>query len=75
MKLSYCKKHTSINLILGFIWLANAVIQTFIGEAKWYDYVWFVFAAVYFAIFFYQKKAKYLSLENRTLKENWPFGE
>jgi hypothetical protein len=75
MKIAYRKKYNNINFFFGTIWLATAIIQVNDGLVKWYDYVWFVLSAVYFAVYFYQKNEKYLTIKNGILKENWPFGK
>ena len=42
---------------------------------NWFDYGWFVFSGIYLIIYFYQKKEKYLTLENGFINQNWPFGK
>lgn len=75
MKIAYRKKHVNVNLLVGTIWLACAILHVYDGQAKSYDYVWFLFAATYYAIFFYKKNQQYLTIENGFLKENWPHGK
>lgn len=76
MKIHYKKKQMNLNLILGLIWLVNGVFQTVFNEGiKWTEYFWFVISAFYLIIYFYQKKEKYLTIENGIVKQNWPFGK
>lgn len=76
MKIRYKKKQVNLNLFLGIIWLANGIIQTVINEnSYWFDYIWFLLSGFYLVIYFYQKKEKYLTIENGIIKQNWPFGK
>jgi len=76
MRIPYKKKQININLILGIVWLVNGIIQVMLNEnPNWLEYSWFVLSAFYFAIYFYQKKEKYLTVENGIIKQNWPFGK
>ncbi|MEY8022155.1 hypothetical protein AB8P51_15055 [Muriicola sp. SD30] len=74
MKINYSKRYVNGYLIAGILYLALAV---FLGyyRAHPLNYIWFLFAAVYLAIHFYQKKEKYLTIENGVLKVNLPYGE
>ena len=75
MKIPYKKKQLNINLILGIVWLINGFIQTFFDEKlRWYNFGWFILSAIYFIIYFNQKTKNYLTIENGTIKENFPFG-
>lgn len=65
-----------MNLIFGSIWLIYGIIKVNIDETpNWIDYGWFVFSAIYFGTYFYQKKEKYLTIENEVLRINSPFGK
>ena len=76
MRIRYKKKQVNVNLFLGLIWLANGIVQTGFNEnVGWYNYFWFLFSGIYLIIYFYQKKEKYLTLENGIIKQNWPFGK
>ena len=44
-------------------------------DVNWFDCAWFCFSAIYLIMYFYQKKEKYLTLENGIIKQNWPFGK
>ena len=76
MRIQYKKKQVNLNLFLGLIWLANGIVQTAFNEnAGWFDYFWFLLSGLYLIIYFYQKKEKYLTIENGIIKQNWPFGK
>jgi hypothetical protein len=76
MRIRYKKKQVTLNLFLGIIWLVNGIIQTVINESpNWFDYIWFLLSGFYLLIYFYQKKEKYLTIENGIIKQNWPFGK
>ncbi|PKH69024.1 hypothetical protein CXF59_01785 [Flavobacterium sp. ALD4] len=76
MKIGYKKRQMNINLILGLIWL----VWFFIGiltkdKLNWTDYGWIVISVMYLSGYFYQRKNKYLTIENGFIKENSPFGK
>ncbi len=74
MKIPYKKKQLILNLIMGVVWLAYGIIVMFNKkEVNWFEYSWFVLSAIYFITYYYQKKEKYLTLENGIIKHNWPF--
>jgi hypothetical protein len=76
MRIRYKKKPVNLNLFLGIIWLVNGIIQTVINENPiWFDYIWFLLSGFYLLVYFYQKKEKYLTIENGIIKQNWPFGK
>ena len=76
MRIRYKKKQVNLNLFLGIVWLANAIVQTIINENQsWFDYIWYLLSGFYFITYFYQKKEKYLTIENGIIKQNWPFGK
>jgi hypothetical protein len=76
MRIRYKKKQVNLNLFLGIVWLANAIVQTVVNEnPSWFDYIWYVLSGFYFITYFYQKKEKYLTIENGIIKQNWPFGK
>ena len=51
-------------------------MQTIINENPiWFDYIWFLLSGFYLLVYFYQKKEKYLTIENGIIKQNWPFGK
>lgn len=76
MKIAYKKKHLNINLILGLVWLAWFLTEVFIRkEFDAIDYGWFFISFLYLAIYFYQKKYKYLTIKNDTITVNGPFGK
>ena len=58
------------------MWFANGIVQTVFNEnSSWFDYFWFLMSGTYLIIYFYQKKEKYLTIENGIIKQNWPFGK
>ncbi|MFK7833567.1 MAG: hypothetical protein AB8B52_09840 [Winogradskyella sp.] len=42
---------------------------------SWFNYIWFLLAAIYLAMYYQGNKAKYLSIDNGIIKENWLFGK
>ena len=76
MKIRFKKRQVYLNLFLGIIWSVNAIVQTVIKEnPSWYDYIWYPLAGIYLILFYFQKKEKYLSIENGIIKKNRPFGD
>ncbi|OZV67533.1 hypothetical protein [Winogradskyella aurantia] len=76
MKIYYKLKLQRLNLILGIVWLLNGIIQvTVFNSNRWLNYFWFLLALIYFALYFQQRRGKYLSIENDLIKENWLFGK
>jgi hypothetical protein len=76
MKIGYKKKHLNVNLILGLVWLIWFFVGIF-GKEKpnWIDYGWIVISLIYLGLYFYQKKYKYLTIENGIINVNGPFGK
>ncbi len=76
MKISYSKKYLRFNLFLGIMWLTMACISFLLDEPiRWSHYFWFIIAALYLGFYWFQKKYKYLSIENGTITENGPMGK
>ena len=76
MKTQYKKRQLNFNLIFGIIWLTYFLIQLiFDKEIHWIDYGWILISLAYFGIYFYQKKYKYVSIENGILTVNGPLGK
>jgi hypothetical protein len=76
MKIQYKKKQVKLILIIGIISLINGIVTVVFNEdANWFGYFWFVFSGICLIIYFYEKKKKYLTLENGILNQNWPFGK
>lgn len=66
----------NINLVLGLVWLVFFFVGILSDEGpNWIDYGWLVVSAIYLALYFYQRRYKYLNLENGILKVNWPYGK
>ncbi len=76
MKIPYKKKRITVNLILGLIWMIYAVILTQLNyNSSWIDYGWFIMSIAYFILYLYQKREKYLTIEDGIIKQNWPCGK
>ena len=76
MRIRYKKKQVNLNIYLGLLWFANGIVQTLFNKnSSWFDYFWFLLSGTYLIIYFYQKKEKYLTVENGIIKQNWPFGK
>ncbi len=76
MRIGYKKRQLNINLILGIIWLAIGLLNlNYDRENRWTDYGYIVLAILYLALYIYQKKNKYLTIENGILKINGSFGK
>ena len=64
IKIPYKTKQVRINLILGILWILNGVVQIYLSDRNsWPEYFWLFFGVFYLAIYFYQKKRKYISIE------------
>lgn len=76
MKIQYKKRQLNFNLIFGIIWLAYFFVKLiFDEELHWIDYGWVLISLTYFGSYFYQKKYRYVSIENGILTINGPFGK
>ncbi|WP_044403118.1 hypothetical protein [Lacinutrix sp. Hel_I_90] len=78
MTIRYKKKKLKINLILGWLWLAFAIIQIFIldyEKESWITYGWLLISIAYIGLYFYHYFNQYLTIENGIIKQNWPFGK
>lgn len=76
MKIQYKKRQLNFNLIFGIIWLTYFLVKLiFDEEIHWIDYGWILISLAYFGIYFYQKKYKYVSIENGILTVNGPLGK
>lgn len=76
MKIQYKKRQLNFNLIFGIIWLTYFLVKLiFDEEIHWIDYGWILISLAYFGVYFYQKKYKYVSIENGILTVNGPFGK
>ena len=76
MKISYKKKHLTINLILGLVWSVLSVANfIFDDETRILDYGFVVIALLYLGLYAYQRHYKYLSIENGIIQEGGPFGK
>jgi hypothetical protein len=71
MKIGYKKRHLNINLILGLVWLVWFLLAILLKEEPfWTDYGWLFISIAYLGIYAYQKKYKYLTIENGMIQVN-----
>lgn len=76
MRIGYKKRNLNINLILGIVWLIFGLLDlNFSKENRWTDYGDLLFGILYLILYFYQKRSKYLTIENGILKVNGSFGK
>lgn len=76
MQIPYKKRHLTINLIIGLLWLAYALIGIYFDpKPRWTHYGWLLVALAYLAYYLYLKKHQYLSITDGFIKENTPFGK
>ena len=76
MKIQYKKRQLNFNLIYGIIWLTYFLVKLiFNEELHWIDYGWILISLTYFGTYIYQKKFKYVSIENEILIVNGPLGK
>ena len=76
MKIQYKKRQLNFNLIFGIIWFVYFFVKLYFDDKlHWIDYVWILMSLTYFGSYFYQKKYKYVSIENGILTVNGPFGK
>lgn len=76
MKIHYKKRQLNFNLIFGIIWFVYFFVQFYFDDKlHWIDYGWILISLTYFGIYFYQKKYKYVSIENGIITVNGPFGK
>jgi len=74
MKIQYKKRQLNFNLIYGIIWMTFFLAKLiFDDELHWLDYGWVLISLAYFGIYFYQKKYKYVTIENGVLTVSGPF--
>ena len=76
MKIQYKKRQLDFNLIFGIIWLIFFLLQLLFDDGlNWTDYGWIFISLAYSGIYFYQKKYKYVTINNGFLTVNGPFGK
>lgn len=76
MKINYKKKHLYVNLGLGLIWFFWFILEAFFNEnPNWLDYGWIVISLMYLGFYFYQKKYKYVSIDNGIIMVDGPLGK
>ncbi|RYM35408.1 hypothetical protein ES731_15470 [Psychroflexus gondwanensis] len=76
MRIQYKKRQLNFNLIFGIIWLSYFFVKLFFDDKlDWIDYGWILISLAYLLTYFYQKKYKYVTIENGILTVNGPFGK
>ncbi len=75
MRIAYKNQQKNYLLILGIIWFLYSLVRYFIGELNWITYSWVFVSVNYFAIYLYQRKYKYVVIENGVLTLNGPLGK
>lgn len=76
MKIKYKKQPLLFYLTAGLFWLIFFIVILFEKERlNWIDYGWIVMSFVYLGIFYYQKKYKYIIIEDGIIRINGPLGK
>jgi hypothetical protein len=76
MRIAYKRRNLNINLISGIVWLIFGLLSlNYSEENRWTDYGYLVFGILYLILYFYQRRNKYLTIENGILKINGSFGK
>mgnify|MGYP001259556246 CR=1 FL=1 len=71
MKIKYKKQPLLFYLTAGLFWLIFFIVILFEKERlNWIDYGWIVMSFVYLGIFYYQKKYKYITIEDGIIRIN-----
>ncbi|MAD96536.1 MAG: hypothetical protein CMB99_04330 [Flavobacteriaceae bacterium] len=75
MKIPYKKQHQRFNLFLGIIWLIHFLFNLYEDkELRLFNVMWLILSIIYLSMYFYNRKAKYLTIENGIIKQNVLFG-
>ncbi len=76
MKIKYKKEPLIVYLSAGFFWFMFFNVIFFEKEElSSLDYGWIVMSLIYLGIFFYQKKYKYITIEDGIIRINGPLGK
>ena len=76
MKIAYKKKYQRANLVFGLVWLVWFLIGVFGKEdSLLLDYLWGLASLLYLGKYFYDRKYKYVSLENGSIGIHGPLGK
>jgi len=76
MKIKYKKQPLLFYLTAGLFLLIFFIVILFEKERlNWIDYGWIVMSFVYLGIFYYQKKYKYITIEDGIIRINGPLGK
>lgn len=71
MRIGYKKRHVNLNLFLGIIWFVFCLIGFLVREKPyWTTYGYLIMSIAYLTICFFQKKYKYIVIENGIIKVN-----
>lgn len=76
MKIPYKNNYQRINLFLGMLWMVQFVFNLYDDqEFRYSNLLWLILSLCYLSIYFYNRKERYLTIENGIIKQNWPFGK
>lgn len=76
MEIQYKKANLYFNLIFGILYFSFFFLKLFVSdELHWIEFGWIFISLSHFGLYFYQKKYKYLTIENGILTVNGPFGK
>ena len=65
-----------LNLIFGLVWLVWFLVGMITkNELSWIDYGWMVISGLYLALYYHQRKNKYVTIEDGVIKKNEWFGK
>lgn len=66
----------NLNLVFGLVWLVWFLVSMITkAEIGWIDYGWMVISGLYLALYYHQRKNKYISIEDGIIKKNEWFGK
>ena len=66
----------NLNLVFGLVWLVWFLVSMITkAEIGWVDYGWMVISGLYLALYYHQRKNKYISIEDGIIKKNEWFGK
>lgn len=76
MKIKYKNRRLYGNLFIGLVWIALGIYNILeIKNPLLLDYHYLFFGIVFSLIFMFEYTNQYLSIENNTIKKNYPFGK
>ncbi|MFD0933545.1 hypothetical protein ACFQ0R_13145 [Psychroflexus salinarum] len=75
MKIGFNKTRLSAHLILGFVWIIIGILNLSSKDLEnWIGYVFIILGVLYLVHFFYDRKNKYLIIENGMITKNILYG-